>query len=80
MKKRKIIVMLLCMVTLFVVSVNTVEASASKKGMKFLKGAWLTAGNSQAEKAIFTKKYMKIYSLWNENHTRIKSPKAKMLR
>lgn len=43
---------------------------ASKKALKALKGTWVTVGNSQAEVVIFTKKYVKHYSLWNESFTK----------
>ena len=54
-----------------------VEAKATKKAMKFLKGTWVTAGQSGSVKVIFTKKYMKSYDLWNSKNSRVKSPKSK---
>ena len=76
MKKRKLFIILLCIVALFVTSSNTVNAKASKKAMKFLKGTWVSVGGSNATKVIFTRKYMKSYSLWNDDFT-VKNPKAK---
>lgn len=81
MKVRKIIIMLVLSCCIFATSFShqstTVEAKATKKAMKFLKGTWITWGNSQAEKVVFTKKYKKVYSLWNKNHTKVYSPKKK---
>ena len=77
MKKRKIFIILLCIVAVFATSINTVNAKATKKAMKFLKGTWVTAGNSQGTKVVFTRKYMKSYSLWNDDCSMVKSPKAK---
>lgn len=50
---------------------NRVEAKATKKAMKFLKGMWVTAGQSQSVKVVFTQKYMKFYDCWDDSHTKV---------
>ena len=60
-----------------VTNVQVSEAKATKSAMKFLKGTWVTAGNSGAVKFIFTTKYMKEYSLWNKDYSRVYSPSHK---
>ena len=60
--------------------VNTVhvsEAKATKEAVKYLKGTWITAGNSGAVKFVFTTNYMKEYSLWNKDHSKVYSPEHK---
>ncbi len=56
---------------------TNVEAKATKKAMKFLKGTWITVGQSNSVKNIFTRKYIKSYDLWNSKGTKVKSPKSK---
>ena len=56
---------------------TTVEAKATKKAMKYLKGTWVTLGNSSGTKVIFTQKYMKFYDLWTSDYSDVKSPKSK---
>ena len=53
------------------------DAKASKKGRKFLKGIWVSQGSSQSYKYIFGKKYVKVYTLWNKDYTKVKSPDKK---
>ena len=52
-----------CMNTTILTS-KKVEANATSGAMKFLKGSWVTWGQSQGTKIVFSKKYMKSYSLW----------------
>lgn len=77
---KKVLCILLSLVMIFsiitIVPQTNVEAKATKKAMKFLKGTWVTAGNSGATKIIFTRKYMKSYDLWNSSYTKVKSPKS----
>ncbi len=76
---KKVVTIILCillMLSISSISQTTVEAKATKKAMKFLKGTWVTAGNSGGTKVIFTKKYMKFYNLWTSDF-RVKSPKSK---
>ena len=40
-----------------VTNVQISEAKATKSAMKFLKGTWVTAGNSGAVKFIFTRRH-----------------------
>ena len=80
MKSKKLLIIVLCLALIFasgIVINNKVEAKATKKAMKFLKGTWITVGNSQSVKLIFTKKYVKSYDLWNKNYTKVYSPKHK---
>lgn len=68
MKKRVLTVWVcVCMMLSFCGPVNykTAEAKATKKAMKFLKGTWVTAGQSASVKVVFTRKYMKFYNCWN---------------
>ena len=58
-------------------SQTTIQASATKKAMKFLKGTWVTVGQSNSVKIIFTKKYAKAYDLWKSDYSDVKSPKSK---
>lgn len=60
-----------------VTDVRISEAKATKNAMKYLTGIWITAGNSGAVKYIFTTGYMKEYSLWNKDYSRVYSPKQK---
>lgn len=81
MKVRKIVIMLVLSCCIFATNFSqqstAVEAKATKKAMKYLKGTWLTFGNSRSEKVVFTKNYIKVYSLWNKDHTKVYSPKKK---
>ena len=79
---RKIITIVMCIVFVFtsVMTFNSdVEAKATKKALKFLKGTWVSCGHGQDTKAIFTKKYMKLYNLNYEKggELKVKSPKKK---
>ncbi len=80
MKKRVLTVWVcVCMMLSFCGPVNykTAEAKATKKAMKFLKGTWVTAGNSGSIKVVFTRKYMKFYDCWNASHTKVYGGKKK---
>ncbi len=80
MKKKKIVVvmfMAFCLAAVMWMNPVGAEAKATGKAMKYLKGTWVTAGNSQSEKVIFTRKYMKVYSLWNKEYTKVYSPAKK---
>ena len=77
---KKMLVLTICLVlVLSICNVPqiSIQAKATKKAMKFLKGTWVTAGQSNSVKIIFTRKYAKAYDLWNSNNTRVKSPKSK---
>ena len=57
MKKRTLAVYVCFCIVLSLcgpVNYKTAEAKATKKAMKFLKGTWVTAGNSGAVKVVFT--------------------------
>ncbi|MBQ2643253.1 MAG: hypothetical protein IJF94_05575 [Eubacterium sp.] len=71
-----IISLVLVLVIFSTLQVN-VEAKATKKAMKFLKGTWIIEGDSSSKKIIFTRKYAKEYDLWNKSQTKVKSPKRK---
>ena len=76
---KKLVAIVLCLaMTLTVCNIDqtNVEAKATKKAMKFLKGTWVTAGNSAGTKVIFTKKYVKYYDLFTSDG-KVKSPKSK---
>ena len=64
MKKRKMIVFVMCILlafsTIIVPDTTNVEAKATKKALKYLKGTWHTA-NMPGYKVKFTKKYAKFY-------------------
>lgn len=81
MKKiRKVAVTLLCLtflLSLTNLSENRAGAKATKKAMKFLKGTWCTAGNSQAIKVVFTRKTMNFYDCWNKSYTKVYGGKKK---
>lgn len=75
MKKRALaICMCVCMMLSFCGSVNykKAEAKATKAAMKFLKGSWITAGNSQSVKVVFTRKYVKFYEIKYKNRKKVK--------
>lgn len=75
MKKRVLAVYVcFCMVLSLCGSVNykRAEAKATKAAMKFLKGSWITAGQSQSVKVIFTRKYVKFYAITYKNRKRVK--------
>lgn len=71
---KKVFMVVLCMTLMLGIN-HSSEAKVTKAGMKFLKGTWLTVGQSQATKIIFSGKYMKFYSLWNSDHSKVKSYK-----
>ena len=80
LKKSIFIVMCFAIALLFTMRFeNEIEAQATKKALIFLKGTWISCGHSQDTKAIFTKKYMKFYSLsyYKHGEYRVKSPKKK---
>ncbi len=83
MKKRLLVTLLcICVILSFAAPVkhNNVEAKATKEAMKFLKGTWISVGNSQSIKVIFTRKYRKSYDLWNASYTKVdKSKKGKYM-
>lgn len=79
---KKLLIIIICLVlVLSPVAINNtrVEAKATKKAMKFLKGTWVSCGQSQSMKAIFTKKYVKFYNLSYKKggDYKVKSPKKK---
>lgn len=74
MKKRVLAVYVcFCMVLSLCGSVNykRAEAKATKAAMKFLKGVWVTAGQSASVRVVFTRKYVKFYDCWNKSHTKV---------
>ena len=79
--KRIIVIVLVLVFVLSPVAIDNtkVEAKATKKAMKFLKGTWVSWGHSQSTKVIFTKKYMLWYDLgyMKGNEYKVKSPKRK---
>lgn len=78
--KKKVVRLFICMTLIFSicqVSGISADAKVTKKGMKFLKGTWLTVGDSQGTKIIFSGKYMKAYSLWNSDYSKVRSPKKR---
>lgn len=48
----------------------------SKKAYKFLKGIWVSVGNSRGTKMIFTRTHIKQYNLWTDDY-KVLSPKNK---
>ena len=78
MKKRKFLVLAMCIVMIFstVTMLNTtnVEAKATKKSLKYLKGTWHT-WNMPGYKVKFTKKYVKYYADYDSNLNQLPSNK-----
>ena len=77
--KRKIVVgVFLLMMNICIIGIHSnCDAKISNKAMKFLKGTWLSVGQSQAEKFVFTRNYVKHYTLWNKKYTKVSSYKKK---
>ncbi|MFR5919246.1 hypothetical protein [Eubacterium ventriosum] len=78
MKKRKVLVLAMCIVMIFstvtVSNVTNVEAKATKKALKYLKGTWHT-WNMPGYKVKFTKKYVKYYADYDSNFNQLPSKK-----
>lgn len=75
-RKIGILMLVVCVLlgTSIVKSTTIVEAKATKKAMKFLKGTWATT-HHPCEKVVFTKKYMKVYAGYDKNRNEYKGKK-----
>ena len=78
MKKRKFLVLVMCIVMIFstvtISGTTNVEAKATKKALKYLKGTWHTWG-MPGYKVKFTKKYVKYYADYDSNFNQLSSKK-----
>lgn len=78
MKKRKFLVLAMCIVMIFstvtISNTTNVEAKATKKALKYLKGTWHT-WDMPGYKVKFTKKYVKYYADYDSNFNQLSSKK-----
>ena len=78
MKKRKFLVLVMCIVMIFstvtISGTTNVEAKATKKALKYLKGTWHT-WDMPGYKVKFTKKYVKYYADYDSNFNQLSSKK-----
>lgn len=78
MKKRKFLVLVMCIVMIFstvtISNTTNVEAKATKKALKYLKGTWHT-WDMPGYKVKFTKKYVKYYADYDSNFNQLSSKK-----
>ncbi len=79
---KKLLIIIICLVlVLSPIAINDskVEAKATKKAMKLLKGTWVSCGHRQSTKVIFTRKYMLWYDLgyMKGDEYKVKRPKKK---
>lgn len=78
MKKRKILVLAMCIVMIFstvtISKTTNVEAKATKKALKYLKGTWHT-WDMPGYKVKFTKKCVKYYANYDSNFNQLSSKK-----
>ena len=78
MKKRKFLVLVMCIVMIFstmtISNTTNVEARATKRALKYLKGTWHTA-SQPGYKVKFTKKYVKYYVDYDSNFNQLPSKK-----
>lgn len=83
MMKRKFMVLVMCIVMIFstvtVANTTNVEAKATKKALKYLKGTWHT-WNMPGYKVKFTKKYVKYYADYDSNYNQLPAKKLGKLK
>lgn len=78
MKKRKFLVLAMCIAMIFstvtVLNTTNVGAKATKKALKYLKGTWHT-NNRPGYKVKFTKNYVKYYADYDSNFNQLPNKK-----
>lgn len=78
MKNRKLLVLAICIAMIFstvtISNTTNVEAKATKKALKYLKGTWHT-WSMPGYKVKFTKKYVKYYVDYDSNFNQLPSKK-----